>query len=538
MSWTSIRDFLSIPKNGTGNGVKIAIIDEIFHSHPEIISNQNRNTFLVKTHTPNTAPIKLTKETQNNIGLHGLWTAAAAGGTGLLSNGIYAGTAPEADMYLIEAGKLNTMEDIETNIGNALVWVKENAARYGIRGVVLTIVGQRDTGLLPWQADPLRILCEELAHKGILVVVASGNNCELTSASVASPSVLAVGGVLLPENGEIQDAESFPGSRGLTFDAKWNPDILSPAMNVVLPFPFKSDEERLNHYSFMNDNLPPNYARQWGTSYAAPIVLGLAACIWQQYPNWSAEQVKTALVSNSVFHKNWDSLKAGLATGDVLKYGSNHCDRTIGISSYLRWKYWKEQPLPKKLDMLNSENHEVIDIILSLLPEKVSVEAINSLQKLLYHPSEKVRTVAITVLSTQPSIISSLDILHCLQDDSPNVKMGGLYALRFCPVFWEELTLALCTLINNENTDIRYNACKLAFEIKSKQFIKPLIDGLEEDARSKRIGTFGKRHLALELITGIEIARDPEWQEGEDPYSNRSINALLKIASKWKTLLT
>jgi hypothetical protein len=71
---------------------------------------------------------------------------------------------------------------------------------------------------------------------------------------------------------------------------------------------------------------------------------------------------------------------------------------------------------------------------------------------------------------------------------------------------------------------------------KSKQFIKPLIDGLEEDARHKRIGTFGKRHLALRKITGIEIKRDPEWQEGEDPYSIRSINVLLKIATKWRSL--
>ncbi|MBS4190320.1 S8 family serine peptidase [Bacillus sp. FJAT-49705] len=111
---------------------------------------------------------------------------------------------------------------------------------------------------------------------------------------------------------EKEDTETFLGSKGLTFDQKWNPDIFAPAMKVVLTFPFKSEEERINHYTVMNDNLPPNYARQMGTSYAAPIVLGLVACIWQIHPNWSAKQVITSLISSSTFNGKWESLKAGL----------------------------------------------------------------------------------------------------------------------------------------------------------------------------------------------------------------------------------
>lgn len=52
----------------------------------------------------------------------------------------------------------------------------------------------------------------------------------------------------------------------------------------------------------IHDHLPPNYARQWGTSFAAPIVLGLAACLWQKYPNFTASQVKNALVSSCEFN--------------------------------------------------------------------------------------------------------------------------------------------------------------------------------------------------------------------------------------------
>jgi hypothetical protein len=539
MNWSSIRDFLDIPKNVTGKGVNIAILDGGFTCHPDIISNENRNTYLVKTHTNNPKPILLTDDMQFDNGLHGLWAASAAGGNGLISKGKYSGIAPESNLYLIDAGKLTTTEDVEKNIANALIWLKDNGLKYGIKGVVLTVVGQRDTGLLPWQADPLRILCAELVHEGILVVASSGNNKELTSSSVISPSVLSVGGVTIPQNAKKESAESFLGSNGYTFDGKWNPDVLAPAMNIVLPYPFKSEEERLKHYTVTKDNLPPNYARQWGTSFAAPIVLGFAACIWQLHPFWSAEEVKKAIVSSATFSRQWDSLRAGIISPEALKMDNDRMNQNRKDSLYLSWKQWRERPLLEKLDKISSAHHDdILDILLSFLPDKVPIEAIKSIRKLLLHPSSKIRTAAITVLSTQASYISKSDILYCLEDESPEVRMGGIYALSFCPNFWGDLSQSFSNLINDKNTDIRYNACKLAIKIKSIEFIQPLIEGLEEDALQKRIGTFGKRHTALQIITGNEIKREPDWQEGEDPYSDRSIEALLKIAKKWKHYLT
>lgn len=94
MSWSDIRTFLDIPKNITSKGVKIAIVDGGFYSHPDIISNEVKNSFLVQTHKTNPVPIKLVDKTRLKNDLHGLRTAAAAGGSGLLSNGRYSGVAP------------------------------------------------------------------------------------------------------------------------------------------------------------------------------------------------------------------------------------------------------------------------------------------------------------------------------------------------------------------------------------------------------------------------------------------------------------
>ena len=49
MAWASIRAFLRIPDNLMGKGVNIAVIDSSFAHHPDISSNENRNTYIVKT---------------------------------------------------------------------------------------------------------------------------------------------------------------------------------------------------------------------------------------------------------------------------------------------------------------------------------------------------------------------------------------------------------------------------------------------------------------------------------------------------------
>lgn len=540
MNWSSIRGFLDMPKDVTGKGVKIAIIDGLFPPHPDIVSNEHRNTYVVKSSSSNQAPLKMeASEESGSIGTHGLWTAAAAGGSGSISDGKYAGIASEADLYLIETGPCSTPEEIEKNVVASLNWVKRNGKKYDIRGVVLTIIGQRDTGLLPWQVDPIRVLCEELVQEGTLVVVASGNNIELVSNSVISPSVLSVGGIVMPEFGNVEDACGFPGSHGFTFEERWTPDVLAPAMNVVLPYPFESDDMRLNHFTASEDNLPRNHARQWGTSYAAPIVLGLAACIWQIHPDWTADQVKRAIISTSENNEKWRTLRAGLISSECLTSDFQKGEESdIDQSKYSRWLHWKERSIRERIESMTNEHPELLDILLSFLPKKLPSEAIICVKRLLQSSNHQIRTAAITVLSTHPGCMTKDEVVGCLNDASPNVRMGGIFALGVCPNFWDEVLQDVSVLINDEHTDIRYNACKLAAQLKRKKFIQPLIDGLEEDARLGRIGTFGKRVSALEAITNHEVLRDPEWQEGENPYSRRSIDALVCMAQKWKMSLS
>jgi len=535
MTWSSIREFLQIPKELTGKSVGIAIVDSSFPNHPDIATNTHRNTYIVNFETDPYPALMTSDNGPWNRGLHGLWTAAAAAGSGQLSQGHYTGAAPDADLYLLQTGPLNSIEEIESKFITVLSWLSVNWCKHNIRGVVLTVVSSRDTGLLPWQADPIRILCEQLANDGLLVVAASGNTKEITCGGPASsPSILSVGGVIVPEEADIHHAESYHGCRGMTFEDKWIPGILAPAENVVLPMPFQSHEERQNHFTAPYDNLPESYARTEGTSCAGPIILGCAACIWQAHPHWTANQVKYAIQSSSVLSNKWDDLDAGLVNVTAA-INVKHADDAIN-TPYFNWRSWRNKDKSERLEAMRGQDQEdIVSAILSFCREKIPREIMVQMKALLVHQSDKIRTAAITVLAIHSDKILSSDLQGLLHDDSNYVRMAALFALNHCPEMWKEFAFEVIRLFTDDDLDIRYCAIELAAKIKQQCFIEPLISGLYDDAFNERVSTFGARCSALEAITGITFEPMPEWREGQCWYSDRSTQARLHIAQEWES---
>ncbi|WP_188888034.1 S8 family serine peptidase [Paenibacillus radicis (ex Gao et al. 2016)] len=537
--WPSIRAFLNIPENLTGKGVNIAVIDSSFAQHPDITSNRQRNTYLIQTSEPDTQPVLLqSNEGPWNKGLHGLWSATAAAGSGMLSNGFFTGAAPDANLYLLQTGSFYTSNDAEEKIGKALEWLKANWRSSNIRGVVLTVTATRDTGLLPWQADPVRILCEELMSEGLLIVSSSGNTKELTcDGPSASPSVLSVGGVIVPVDGDALHAQAYHGCRGNTFDNKWVPEILAPAGNVVLPMPFQSEEERLHHYTASYDNLPDGYARTEGTSYSGPIILGAAACIWQVNPLWSAAKVKEAILRSSTHSPHvWNELRSGLVnvSAAVNMNVSFDDEGFLATTPFLLWKSWKEREHTESLAALRSgDEEETLAALFSYFSEPLSIEMFHDIHPLLQHSSYKIRAAAIILLSECPETISIEDLRPLFKDTSSYVRMGVLYACGKCPDLWEQLLIDIAALFSDMDSDIQYASLTLAAQVKHPFFISPIIAGLMDDAVNQRVSTFSQRCHALEQITGIQFDSEPEWREGQCWYSARSTETRVGIARKW-----
>ncbi|WP_158606915.1 S8 family serine peptidase [Paenibacillus ginsengarvi] len=384
--WASLRKFLDVPANVTGKGVRIAIIDGDFPAHPDISTDAVRKTYLVRASDPNPAPTLLeSTEGPWPRGDHGLWAAASAAGSGFLCHGHYSGVAPEADLFLVAGGSTKQKLNVETSISNALNWVKSNWNKYNIRGVLVATYGKKDTGLLPWQVDPLRVLCEEIANEGLLVMAGTGNHSDTTSGvtQAAAPSVLSVGGVIIPVNGDPVSAEPYHGSRGYTFEEKWVPEMLAPAENIV--FPYGTEEQFESHLYARSDHLPKGYARiNEGTSFAGPIALGVAACLWQARPEWTTDQIKAALINTSTSNMKWSQLKAGLPSiKRAIESEIGGASFNQQLNSYRTWREWREKPLSLRLQSLMNHNEETaMPILLSFLPGELPNEAAGTVKKL------------------------------------------------------------------------------------------------------------------------------------------------------------
>ncbi len=113
--------------------------------------------------------------------------------------------------------------------------------------------------------------------KGIFLVVSAGNNGQNMWSSIVFPAdaeeVLAVGSTDLKGN-----PSSF-SSQGPTSDGRIKPELVAPGEEIpVLQLSLRKLKSG------------------WGTSYAAPLVSGLVACLMQAFPEHTPAEIREALI--------------------------------------------------------------------------------------------------------------------------------------------------------------------------------------------------------------------------------------------------
>ena len=539
--WSSLRDFLRVPGELTGKNVRIAVIDGEFPNHPDISTNERRTSYLVRGMSePETSPEVFQAEPGPwTGGWHALCAAAAAGGSGAESQGIYKGTAPEADLFLVALYSREPGWENEKAHIKALEWVLCNWRKYEIRGVLSARKSRIDSGLLPWQTDPRRILCEELAAEGVLVVSGSGNRSDETTgiAEAAAPSVLSVGGVAIPPDGNPYRARMYQGCRGTTFEGKWIPDILAPAENVVLPH--RNDEEIENNFYAKIDDIPFRYARTNGTSFSGPALLGVAACLWQAHPSWTAREMKSALTSSSLKRPEWSDLRAGLVSvSGALDSEVAETSREPVTSPYRNWSSWRKHAIEYRLDRLNNPD-EVKDVILSFIGDDLPHRVVSLICKQTKHPIADVRAAALCALAGGPlSQVNSDYIMSAFRDSSPIVRMAGVYLLRGRSDLWSECSVSLSGLFNDTSLDVRIESFYLATKMAYPDFAEGIVAGLEEDARMRRVANFAARQDALEAITGQRLPTRPPFVHGDTPHTDARRDARVDLARRWEDWLS
>jgi len=269
-----------------GTGVDVGVIDTgVDTNHPDLVGKVDAAQNFVPAGEPGGGD---QADVTDRFG-HGTHVASIVAGTGAASGGRYKGVAPNARLIIAKA-----LSDAGSGSDSAIIaamqW--EVATRHA-RIVSMSLGGGPTDG-----TDPLSQAVNDLtAQYGTLFVVAAGNSGPDAS-TVATPgaatAALTVGAV------DSADKLAFFSSRGprLGDDFAVKPEITAPGWNIVAA---RAAGTSLGEDSSIPGGGPINdyYTAASGTSMATPHVAGAAAALLQRHPDWTGDQLKTALVGTA-----------------------------------------------------------------------------------------------------------------------------------------------------------------------------------------------------------------------------------------------
>ncbi len=350
----------------TGKGVVMAFLDSGFYAHPDLMQPRNR---ILAYHSIFAADGDRTLlETNDVASWHGMMTSVVAAGSGALSDGFYRGMASDANLVLVKIGRTGRIS--EDQIGRGLEWVLAHREEHNIRVVNISAGGDFEESYL---TNALSQMVERCAREGLTVVCAVGNAGHVPGHSVlppaSAPSCIAVGG--LDDQNSLDRARRgmYRSSYGPTIDGSQKPEVIAPGIWVAAPIlphtptaeeaefysqlDAASDEElreKINQRAGLDKDLDQardlripllrqlitiklregNVINQYykyvdGTSFAAPIVSSIVACMLEANSRLTPQQIKRILVSTAervpqveVDRQGWGVVNARRAVENAL----------------------------------------------------------------------------------------------------------------------------------------------------------------------------------------------------------------------------
>ena len=239
---------------------------------------------------------------------HGSFVAQVAAGRG----GGTAGAAPTSPIVSLDVMDDNGMA-LTSDVIAAADWIYTNASQDGIRVANFSLLGGSPSSM---QFDPLDRALEKLWLSGIVVVTAAGNyavdgaSSDVAYAPANDPFTIAVGAADTAGTLASGDDSAAPWSAyGHTLDGFAKPELGAPGRYMVAQVPagstlYTTRPERI---------VAPGELQLSGTSFAAPIVAGVAADLLAVHPDWTPDQVKGALMLSAA--------QAGAASPGALGVG-------------------------------------------------------------------------------------------------------------------------------------------------------------------------------------------------------------------------
>ncbi|HKP35845.1 MAG TPA: S8 family serine peptidase [Pyrinomonadaceae bacterium] len=324
----------------TGKGVTIAFLDSGYYAHPDLTTPRNRILAYHSIFSGDGDPTSL--ETADVASWHGMMTSVVAAGNGAVSEGFYRGIASDSDLVLVKIGRSGRIS--EDQIRTGLEWVLEHADEFKIRVVNISAGGDFEESYL---TNALSQTVEKCTRAGISIVCAVGNAGHAPGHPVlppaSAPSCIAVGG--LDDQNSLDRARRgmYRSSYGPTVDGLQKPELIAPGIWVAAPIlPHTPTAEEAEFYSRLDSAadedlsalieehaaidkdlaeakdlrapllrqlitiklregnvINSHYKYVDGTSFAAPIVASIAACMLEANPKITPQQIKWLLIKTA-----------------------------------------------------------------------------------------------------------------------------------------------------------------------------------------------------------------------------------------------
>ena len=350
-----------------GRGVTMAFLDSGFYAHPDLTEPKNRIVAYHSIFAPDDDQTSL--ETNDVASWHGMMTSVVAAGDGGLVDGFYRGIASEADLVLVKIGRTGRIS--EGQIEEGLEWVLANAAKHHIKVINISAGGDRDESYL---TNPLSQTVERCTRAGITVVCAVGNAGYVRGHPVlppaSAPSCIAVGGLDDQNSTDRARRGMYRSSYGPTVDGLQKPEVIAPGIWVAAPIlphtPTAAEAELYAKLDAASDEELPalieqnrgldkdldeaidlripmlrqlitiklregNVINQYykyvdGTSFAAPIVSSIVACMLEANPRLTPQRIKRILIDTAervsdieVERQGWGVVNARRAVEQALQ---------------------------------------------------------------------------------------------------------------------------------------------------------------------------------------------------------------------------
>lgn len=252
-----------------GTGVKVAVLDTgVDGTHPDLAGRVGEARNFTET-----------EDAVDHHG-HGTHVASTVAGSGAASGGKNKGVAPGAELLV---GKV--LNDEGSGSDSSVLAGMDWAAHSGAKVVSMSL-GTREASD---GTDPLSAAVDKLtAETGTLFVIAAGNTGP-DQTTIGSPG--AAEAALTVAAVDKQDKLAPFSSRGPRLgDNALKPDLAAPGVNIVAA--------RASGTT-MGTPTGESYTSASGTSMATPHVAGAAAILAQAHPEWTAAELKGALMSSA-----------------------------------------------------------------------------------------------------------------------------------------------------------------------------------------------------------------------------------------------